>query len=112
MQTRKDGAAGMLWCSSVCAVIPESSATDLKRQWYFMQCKKHCKVHVWRLILLFFIPLLHPNTKSCCFLMKVSKVKDFNLGCQSKIMEEPEGLTLLLFCVLTKAVTGAMFQQG
>lgn len=44
--------------------------------------------------------------------MKVSKVKDFNLGCQSKIMEELEGLTLLLSYVLSKAVTGDMFQQG
>lgn len=61
---------------------------------------------------LFFTPLLHPNTNCCCFLMKVSKVKDFNLGCQSKIMEVLGGLTLLLFCVLTEAVTGRMFQQG
>lgn len=61
---------------------------------------------------MFFIPLLHPNTDSCCFLMKVSKVKDFNLGCQSKIMEELEGLTLLLFYVLTRAVMGVCFSRG
>lgn len=43
--------------------------------------------------------------------MKVSKVQDFNLSCQSKVMGELEGLTLLLFCVLSKAMLGGMFQQ-
>lgn len=59
----------------------------------------------------FFPPPLHPNTNCSCFIMKVSKVQDFNLSCQSKVMEELESLTLLLFCVLSKALSGGMFQQ-
>lgn len=43
--------------------------------------------------------------------MKVSKVQDFNLSCQSKVMEELEGVMLLLLCVLSKATLGAMFQE-